>query len=108
MPGDTRRRYPSELKERAVRMVAENVGEHESQWAAKTRVAELLGVGTPETVRKWVRQAQVDAGARPGTTSEESAEVRRLKRENAELKRANSILKAAAAFFGAELDRPSR
>lgn len=89
-------------------MVAENVGEHESEWAAMTRVAQLLGVGTPETVRKWVRQAQVDAGARPGVTTEESAEVKRLKRENAELKRANAILKAAAAFFGAELDRPSR
>ena len=91
-----------------MRMVAENVGEHESEWAAMTRVAQLLGVGTPETVRKWVRQAQVDAGARPGVTTEESAEVKRLKRENAELKRANAILKAAAAFFGAELDRPSR
>ena len=91
-----------------MRMVAENVGEHESEWAAMTRVAQLLGVGTPETVRKWVRQAQVDAGARPGVTTEESAEVKRLKRENAELKRANSILKAASAFFAAELDRPSR
>lgn len=89
-------------------MVAEKVGEHESEWAAMTRVAQLLGVGTPETVRKWVRQAEVDAGARPGVTSEESAEVKRLKRENAELKRANAILKAATAFFGAELDRPSR
>ncbi len=108
MPGDTRKRYPLELKERAVRMVAENVGEHEYEWVAMTRVAELLGVGTPETVRKWVRQAQVDAGAWPGTTSEETAEVRRLKRENAELKRANAILKAASAFFAAELDRPSR
>ena len=102
MPGDTRKRYPAELKQRAVRMVAENIGEHESEWAAMTRVAELLGVGTPETVRKWVRQAQVDAGSRPGVTTEETAEVRRLKRENAELKRANAILKAAAAFFGAE------
>jgi transposase len=108
MPGDTHRRYPPELKERAVRMVAEITGEQGSEWAAITRVAELLGVGTPETVRKWVRQAQVDAGARPGTTTEESAEVRRLKREVAELRRANSILKAASAFFAAELDRPSR
>ena len=108
MPGDTHKRYPPELKERAVRMVAEIRSEHDSEWAAMTRVAELLGVGTPETVRKWVRQAEVDACARPGTTTEESAEVRRLKRENAELKRANAILKAAAAFFGAELDRPSR
>jgi transposase len=67
-----------------------------------------LGVGTPETVRKWVRRSEIDAGSRSGVTTEESAEVRRLKREVAELRRANSILKAAAAFFGAELDRPSR
>jgi transposase len=61
------------------------------------RIAELLGVGSAETVRKWVRQAQVDAGARAGVTTEEAAEIRRLKRENAELRRANSILKAASA-----------
>ena len=107
MPGDSTKRYPPELRERAVRMVAEIRGEHESEWAAMTRVAELLGVGTPETVRKWVRQEQVDGGDRPGTSTEESAEVRRLKRENAELRRANAILKAASAFFAAELDRPS-
>ena len=107
MPGDSTKRYPPELRERAVRMVAEIRGEQESEWAAMTRVAELLGVGTPETVRKWVRQGQVDGGERPGTATEESSEVRRLKRENAELKRANAILKAASAFFAAELDRPS-
>ena len=107
MPGDSTKRYPPELRERAVRMVAEIRADQVSEWAAMTRVAELLGVGTPETVRKWVRRAEVDAGARPGVTGEESAEVRRLKREVAELRRANSILKAAAAFFGAELDRPS-
>ena len=107
MPGDSTKRYPSELRERAVRMVAEIRGEQESEWAAMTRVAELLGVGTPETVRKWVRQGQVDGGERPGASTEESAEMRRLKRENAELKRANAILKAASAFFAAELDRPS-
>ncbi len=71
-----------------------------------TRVAQLLGVGTPESVRKWCRQAEVDAGHRPGVTAEDSAELKRLKRENAELKRANAILKAASAFFAAELDRP--
>jgi len=65
-----------------------------------------MGIGTAETLRKWVRQAEVDAGTRPGVTSEESAEIRRLKRENAELRRANEILKAASAFFAAELDRP--
>ena len=108
MPGNTTRRYPPELKERAVRMVAEIMPEQESEWAAMGRVAELLGVGTAETVRKWVRQAEVDAGARPGMSSEESVEVRRLKREVPELKRANAILKAASAFFAAELDRPQR
>jgi transposase len=108
MSSSTSGKYPPELRERAVRMVAEIRGEHESEWAAMARVAELLGVGTPETVRKWVRRAEVDAGARPGTTSEESAELKRLRRENAELKRANAILRTASAFFAAELDRPSQ
>jgi transposase len=70
------------------------------------RVAELLGLARAETVRVWVRQSEVDAGARSGTTSEESVEMKRLRRENLELKRANSILKAASVFFAAELDRP--
>ncbi len=68
-------------------------------------VAGKIGA-SPETVSKWVRRAEVDAGERPGLTGEEHAEVKRLKREVAELRRANEILKAAAAFFGAELDRP--
>jgi transposase len=101
------RRYPLELRVRVVRMVAEIRAEHESEWVAMKRVAELLGVRTPETVRQWVRRAEVDAGARAGTTTEESAEIKRLRRENAELKRANAVLKAASAFFAAELDRPS-
>ncbi|HEX2903360.1 MAG TPA: IS3 family transposase [Jatrophihabitans sp.] len=92
-------RYPVELRERAVRMVAEIRDQHESEWAAMGRVAELLGVGTPETVRKWCRQAAVDAGSRPGVTTQESAELKRLKRENAELKRANAILKSASGFL---------
>ena len=91
-----------------MRMVAEIHAEHESEWAAMTRVSQLLGIGTPETVRKWVRRAEVDQGARPGTTSEESAEVRRLRREVAELRRANAILRSASVFFAAELDRPQR
>ena len=70
-------------------------------------IAANLGIGTTETLRKWVRQAEVD-GARPGTTTEESAELRRLKREVAERRRTNEILKAAAGFFAAELDRPHR
>ena len=107
MSGNTSRRYPPELKQRAVRMVGEIRGDHESDWAAMNQVAQLLGVGSGETVRKWVRQAEVDGGSRPGTTTEESAELKRLKRENAELRRANAILKAASTFFAAELDRPS-
>jgi len=89
-------------------MVVEIRGDHESEWAAMGAVASMLGVGTPETVRKWVRRAEVDGGARPGITSEESAELKRLKRENFELRRANEILKAASSFFAAELDRPQR
>ncbi len=95
-------------KKIGVRMVAEIRGQHDSEWAAISEVARLLGVGCAETVRKWVRQAQVDAGARPGTTTEESAELKRLRRDNAELRRANAILKTASAFFAAELDRPAR
>lgn len=108
MSGATSKRYPAELRERAVRMVDEIRADHESEWAAMTQVARLLGVGTPETVRKWCRQAQIDAGRRPGVTTEEAAEVKRLKRENAELRRANAILRSASAFFAAELDRPQR
>ena len=89
-------------------MVSEIRDQHESEWAAITQVSHLLGIGSAETVRKWFRQAEVDIGVRPGTTTEESTEVKRLRRENAELKRANAILKAASAFFAAELDRPSR
>ncbi|WP_458688781.1 IS3 family transposase [Nocardia tengchongensis] len=95
----SRKKYPVELRERAVRMFVEVRDQHESEWAAMTAVADLLGVGTPETVRKWVRQGEIDGGARPGVTSDESAELKRLRRENAELKRANGILKAASGFL---------
>jgi transposase len=101
-----RQPYPRELRERAVRMVAEVRPNYESDWPAITAVAQKLGVGSAETLRKWVRQAEVDTGQRAGTTSDESAELKRLRRENAELRRANEILKAASAFFAAELDRP--
>ena len=99
--------YPPELRERAVRMVFEVTPNYDSQWAAINVVAQKLGVGTAETVRKWVRQAEIDTGHRAGVSSDESAEIKRLKREVAELRRANEILKAASAFFAAELDRPS-
>jgi transposase len=94
------------LRERAMRMVAEVRPDYPSEWAAIGAVAHKLGIGSSETLRKWIRQAEVDGGTRPGVTSEESAEIRRLKREVAELRRANEILKAASVFFAAELDRP--
>jgi len=103
---NTHNRYEPEFKQRAIRMFGEVRPDCPSDTAAMTKVAELLGIGTPETVRNWVQQSRVDAGTRPGVTSEESAEVKRLKREIAELRRANSILKAASAFFAAEIDRP--
>ena len=96
------------MRDRAVRLVAESRAHHDSEWAAIVSVAAKLGVGCAETVRKWVRQAQIDAGARPGVTSQESAEVGKLRAEVRELRRANEILKAAAGFFAAELDRPHR
>jgi transposase len=104
----SRGKYPDELRERAVRMVLEHQHEYGSQWEAICSVAEKLGPKA-ETVRLWVRRVEVDGGRRPGVTTAESEELRRLRRENAELRRANDILKAAAAFFGAELDRrPNR
>jgi transposase len=100
--------YPVELRQRAVRMVAEVRPNYESDWAAITAVAQKLGIGTAETLRKWVRQAQVDTGQRTGVSTDESTELKRLRRENAELRRANEILKSASAFFAAELDRPQQ
>ncbi|SCG74816.1 transposase [Micromonospora inositola] len=100
------RQYPRDLRERAVRLVLEHRGDYGTEWEAIGSIAAKLGIGSAETLRKWVRQAEVDAGQRAGVTSDESAELRRLKRENAELRRANEILKAASAFFAAELDRP--
>ena len=105
---DRTTRYPQELRERAVRLAAESRPDHATEWEAMRSVAQKLGIGWTETVRKWVRKAEVDAGACPGMISEESAELRRLRAENRELRRANEILKAAAGFFAAELDRPHR
>jgi transposase len=105
-PHPSQRRYPPELRERAVRMVLDTAAERGERHGAVTRVARQLGVGD-ESLRKWVRQAEVDRGLRGGLTSEERARMKGLERENRELRRANEILKSAAAFFGAELDRRS-
>jgi transposase len=105
---NTSHRYPPELRERAIRLVTEVRGEYSTEWNAIEAVASKLGIGSAETLRKWIRRSEIDAGKRPGVTSEESAEVRKLRAEVRELRRANEILKAAAGFFAAELDRPLR
>ena len=101
----TNGKYPDELRERAVRMVLDHGHEYGSQWEAICSVAEKLGP-KPETVRLWVRQVERDGGRRPGATTEELAELKRLKRENAELRRANDILKAGGCRTN--VDRPTR
>jgi transposase len=102
------RKYPVELRERAVRMVFEHQGDYPSQWKAICSIAESLGVHR-ESLRAWVRRAESDAGTRPGLTSGERARMRELEREVRELRRANEILKAASVFFATELDgRPHK
>ena len=100
------RQFPPEFRLRALRLIEESMPEHETEYSAIRHVGAKLGVG-PETLRKWRRRAQIDSGARPGVSSEENSELKRLKRENAELRRANEILRTASAFFAAELDRPT-
>ena len=103
-----RSKYPAELRERAVRLVLEQQGTHDSQWAAISSIAEKMGCSS-ETLRKWLRQAERDAGGRPGLTTSERDRLRELERENRELKRANEILRKASAYFAqAELDRRPR
>ena len=87
-------------------MVREVRADYASEWAAIEAVANKLGIGSAETLRKWSRQMEVDSGARAGVTSADSADLRKLRAENRELRRANEILKAASIFFAAELDRP--
>jgi transposase len=94
-----------ELRDRAVRMVFEAERHGRSQWEAIVSVADKLGP-TAETVRRWVRRVEIDEGRKPGLTTDERERLKALERENRELRRANEILKAASAFFAAELDGP--
>ena len=96
-------RCPVEGRERAVRLVRERQDQYTSEWAAITSIASKCGM-TAETLRKWIRRARVDSGARQGLAGDERGRFRELERENRELRRANEILKAASAFFARELD----
>ena len=100
-------RYPTEVRERAMRMVAEHRDLYESEWAAITSVSEKLGMKA-ETLRKWIRRAEVDQGSRPGVSTAEAQQIKELERETRELRRANEILKAASAFLARELDPQPR
>ena len=104
---DTQRRYPPELKERATRMFLESFDRGDQRHGAITRIAAQLDIG-PESLRKWVHQAEIDRGARGGNSTQDAQRIAELERENRELRRANEILKSASAFFAAELDRPSK
>lgn len=97
--------FSAEVRERAIRMVQEHRGEHASQWAAIVSIAAKIGC-TAETLRRWVKDAERDAGQGPGLTIDERERLKALERENRELKQANEILRKASAYFAqAELDR---
>ena len=99
------KKYPQEVRERAVRMVFDHGEQYASQWEAMRSIAGKIGC-SPETLRLWVRRAEVDSGRRGGLTTEERARMKELERENRELRRANEILRKASAYFAqAELDR---
>ncbi len=104
----TKSRFSQEVRERAVRMVREHQSDYDSEWGAMRSIAEKIGC-SPESLRKWVRQTEVDSGLRDGLTSAEQARMKELERENRELRRANEILRKASAYFAqAELDRRPR
>ena len=105
----SQKRYPPELRDRAVRMAQELIAEQGGErFGVVTRVARQLGIGT-ESLRNWLRQADIDGGVRPGTSSADTQHIAELEREIPELRRANDILKAASIFFATELDgRPRK
>jgi transposase-like protein len=108
MTKKTSNRFSPEVRQRAVRMVLEHGGDHASQWAAIGSISAKIGC-TAETLRKWVRQGERDAGQRPGVTTEERERIKVLEREVRELRQANEILRKASAYFAmAELDRRSK
>ena len=101
----TTNKFSPEVRERAVRLVLDNEGQHASRWQAVMSIAAKIGC-TPQTLLGWVKQAEIDVGTRDGVTTAEALRVKELERENRELRRANEILKLASAFFAqAELDR---
>ncbi|GHH64170.1 insertion element IS6110 uncharacterized 12.0 kDa protein [Promicromonospora soli] len=101
------RKYPEELRERAIRMAVDLRKDPATKPGALRRVGEQLGIH-PETLRNWVNQAEIDAGERPGTSADDAQRLAELEREVRELRRANAILRSASAFFAAELDHPQR
>jgi len=105
----SQKRYPPELRERAVKMARDAIAEQGGQsFGVVTQVAKQLGVGV-ESLRGWLKQAEIDAGSRPGTSTADAARIVELEREVRDLRRANDILKAASVFFATELDgRPKR
>ncbi len=104
----TSARYSPEVRARAVRMVLDHQGDYPSQWAAISSISTKIGC-TAETLRRWLRRAERDSGARPGPTSDELSRLKALERENRELRQVNEILRKASAYFAqAELDRPLR
>lgn len=106
MPGNTSKRYPPEVRVRVVQMYHEIRPNCAGDWAAMGRVAKLVGVSSPETLRRWVRQDEIDHGKRPGVTSVEAAKIKRLMRENAALRRENTMLKAKSPSISRT--RPAR
>jgi len=102
----SKKRYPAELKERAVKMTLELQRADPGDHSVINRVSRQLGVGS-ESLRNWVKRTEIDTGARGGLTSAQESELKELRKEVRELRRANAILQSASAFFGAELDRRS-